>query len=105
MSPRTLQRRLAGERTSYQALVREVREDLARAYLAESRLAISEIAFVLSFSDVSTFHRAFRRWTRQTPLAYRRRAGTARGAARNGRGGAHGQDSGVLGQDHAVDGP
>jgi AraC-like DNA-binding protein len=82
-----------------------VREDHARAYLAESRLAISEIAFVLSFSDVSTFHRAFRRWTRQTPLAYRRRAGTARGAARNGRGGAHGQDSGVLGQDHAVDGP
>jgi AraC-like DNA-binding protein len=74
MSPRTLQRRLAEERTSYQALVREVREDLAREYLTESLLSISEIAFLLGFSDVSTFHRAFRRWTRQTPLAYRRRA-------------------------------
>jgi AraC-like DNA-binding protein len=103
MSPRTLQRRLAGERTSYQALVREVREDLARGYLTESRLSVSEIAFVLGFSDVSTFHRAFRRWTRQTPLAYRRRGGTAHGAGRNGRGGAPGQDSGALGQDRAVE--
>jgi AraC-like DNA-binding protein len=105
MSPRTLQRRLTGDGTTYQALVHEVREDLARGYLAESRLSISEIAFVLGFSDVSTFHRAFRRWTRQTPRAYRRHAATARASGRSGGGGADGKDSGAFGQDHAVDGP
>jgi AraC-like DNA-binding protein len=101
MSPRTLQRRLARERTSYQHLVSEVREDLARQYLTESRLSISEIAFVLGFSDVSAFHRAFKRWTDQTPRAYRQRAGTALDAGSGGRSGAFGQDSGAQGQDAA----
>jgi AraC-like DNA-binding protein len=101
MSPRTLQRRLAHDRTSYRELVSEVREDLAREYLTESRLSISEIAFVLGFSDVSTFHRAFKRWTRQTPRAYRHRVGTARNTGSGGRPGALGQDSGVRGQDRA----
>jgi AraC-like DNA-binding protein len=90
MSPRTLQRRLADEQTSYQALVREVREDLASGYLTESRLSISEIAYLLGFSDVSTFHRAFRRWTHETPRAYRRRTRTRGVTDRDGRRGAHG---------------
>jgi AraC-like DNA-binding protein len=71
MSPRTLQRRLAASGTSYQRLVTEVREELARNHLRDSRLSIGEIAFVLGFSDVSAFHRAFKRWTAQTPSAFR----------------------------------
>jgi AraC-like DNA-binding protein len=101
MSPRTLQRRLAHDRTTYQDLVSEVREDLAREYLTESRLSISEIAFVLGFSDVSSFHRAFKRWTHQTPRAYRQRAGASRDDGVRGRRGALGQDSGARGQDPA----
>jgi AraC-like DNA-binding protein len=101
MSPRTLQRRLAHDRTTYQDLVSEVREDLAREYLTESRLSISEIAFVLGFSDVSSFHRAFKRWTHQTPRAYRQRAGTVRDNGTRPRRGALGQDSGARGQDTA----
>jgi AraC-like DNA-binding protein len=72
MSPRTLQRKLSAEGTSFQELATEVRQDLARQHLIDSRLSISEIAFLLGFSDVSTFHRAFKRWTQQTPSAFRR---------------------------------
>jgi AraC-like DNA-binding protein len=72
MSPRTLQRKLSAQGTTYQELVTEVRKDLARQHLTDSRLSISEIAFLLGFSDVSTFHRAFKRWTQQTPSAFRR---------------------------------
>jgi AraC-like DNA-binding protein len=35
-------------------------------------MALSEVAFLLGFSEVAAFHRAFRRWTSQTPLEYRR---------------------------------
>ncbi|HNN93134.1 MAG TPA: helix-turn-helix transcriptional regulator, partial [Pseudomonadota bacterium] len=59
------------EGTTLQEVLRQLREDLARRHLAEQRESIAEIAFVLGFSDVSTFHRAFKRWTGQTPLAYR----------------------------------
>ena len=41
-------------------------------YLSASDLALSEIAFLLGFSQTAAFHRAFKRWTRQTPLQYRR---------------------------------
>jgi AraC-like DNA-binding protein len=40
--------------------------------LRESRESIAEIAFILGFSEVSAFHRAFKRWTGATPSAYRR---------------------------------
>jgi AraC-like DNA-binding protein len=83
MSPRSLQRRLADLGTSYQALVSDVRRELALRHLSEGTLAISETAFVLGFSEVSTFHRAFKRWTGQTPASFRLgRAARPGGAAR-----------------------
>ncbi|WP_437797566.1 AraC family transcriptional regulator [Sorangium sp. So ce693] len=75
MSPRSLQRRLKEEGTSLSSVLDRLRADLAVRYLSESRDAISEIAFLLGFSEVSTFHRAFKRWTGVTPAAYRRGAG------------------------------
>ncbi|MFT3776218.1 MAG: AraC family transcriptional regulator [Minicystis sp.] len=71
-SPRSLQRRLQEEGTSLSSLLDRVRTDLAVRYLSESRESIAEVAFLLGFSEVSTFHRAFKRWTGQTPAAYRR---------------------------------
>lgn len=94
MSPRSLQRLLGREGTTYHRLVADVQEDLARQLLVESRLSPAEIAFTLGFSDASTFHRAFKRWTAQTPLGFRR------AAARSGAPvGARGQSSGARGQD------
>ncbi len=71
MSARTLARRLADEGTSHKAILDELRADLARRYLADRALAISEVAFLLGFSEPSAFHRAFKRWTGQTPTQFR----------------------------------
>jgi AraC-like DNA-binding protein len=77
VSPRTLQRRLADEHgTSFQAVVDEVRAQLARHWLDERELSVAEVAFALGFADQSAFHRAFVRWTGATPGQYRRRATT-----------------------------
>jgi AraC-like DNA-binding protein len=77
LAPRTLQRRLADEhQTSFQALLEQLRKDLARQWLSEQQLSIAEIAFALGFADQSTFHRAFVRWTGVTPGQFRRRPET-----------------------------
>ncbi|WP_437631189.1 AraC family transcriptional regulator [Sorangium sp. So ce854] len=75
MSPRSVQRRLKEAGTSLSSLLDRLRADLAVRYLSESRDSIPEIAFLLGFSEVSTFHRAFKRWTGVTPATYRRGAG------------------------------
>ena len=71
MSARTLQRRLADERVSYQKLLDDARKAAAGRYLAESTLAIGEVAYLLGYSEASAFHRAFRRWYGATPEAFR----------------------------------
>jgi AraC-like DNA-binding protein len=71
MSPRTLQRRLSSEGTSFQQLLDATREELARVYVRESRLTLAEVAYLLGYSELSTFLRAFRRWTGKTPGQFR----------------------------------
>jgi AraC-like DNA-binding protein len=68
---RTLQRRMREEGQTYHGLLDSLRCELARHHLRERRLAVSEIAFLLGFGDVSALHRAFRRWTGLTPRAFR----------------------------------
>lgn len=72
MSKRTLQRRLSAEGTSYQGLLRGVREELASHYLLNSTLSASEISYLLGFEDANSFFRAFGEWTGSTPEAVRR---------------------------------
>lgn len=74
MSPRTLQRRLRELGYSYNALADEVRRGAASLYLQQPDIAIAEVAYLLGFSDQSTFNRAFKRWTGVTPKQYRTRA-------------------------------
>jgi AraC-like DNA-binding protein len=69
-SARTLQRRLADEGTSVTTLVESVRRERAFAYLA-ANLPIGEVSYLLGFSEPRAFHRAFRRWTGETPQAWR----------------------------------
>ncbi len=75
LSPRSLQRRLADEGTRYNDLVDEVRREFAEQYLARPRLAISEVAYLVGFTDPSAFFKAFRRWTGVTPTDYRQSLG------------------------------
>lgn len=72
MSARTLQRRLENEGTEFNALLDDVRRQLAREHLAREQLSLTEIAFLLGYSDPRAFNRAFRRWTGRTPNAHRR---------------------------------
>ena len=73
LSERSLQRRLADDGVTFDAIVEEVRRELALRYLADPALAIGEIAYLLGYSEPSAFHRAFKRWTGQTPAQARRR--------------------------------
>jgi AraC-like DNA-binding protein len=71
VSRRTLTRRLAEERASFRQILDDVRRDFARALLQDRSLSIGDIAFFLQYSEPAAFHRSFRRWTGQTPLAFR----------------------------------
>lgn len=66
-SARTLQRQLQLEGTTYQAVLADTRERLARHYLAHSDMSIAEIAYMLAYDDTNSFYRAFRTWTGSTP--------------------------------------
>jgi AraC-like DNA-binding protein len=70
VTARTLQRRLQSEGTSFAALLDTLRGELALTYLGQER-RVGEIALLLGFSDASTFHHAFKRWTGTTPERYR----------------------------------
>jgi AraC-like DNA-binding protein len=72
MSPRTLQRRLRDEGTSFRTVHDDARREIASDFLADSSLSISEVADRLGFADVSSFDTAFKRWTGRTPRAVRR---------------------------------
>ena len=72
LSVRTLQRRLADEGIVFKTLVADVRRDLALRYLADGKTDLTEIAFLVGYSELSAFDRAFRRWTGSTPRAARR---------------------------------
>ncbi len=71
VSVRTLGRRLEEEGTSFKVLLNDVRRELALNMLVRGEMPIADVARQLDFADVSTFHRAFRRWTGQTPATYR----------------------------------
>ena len=70
MSPRTLQVKLLKSSTTFQDVVNETRRALACGYIENSAMSITEIAYLLGFSDTSNFSRAFRRWTGHSPSAY-----------------------------------
>ncbi|MDF3834701.1 AraC family transcriptional regulator [Cupriavidus basilensis] len=77
---RTLQRRLQAQGLSYSALVDGVRRLKAEHYLADPAISLAQLAMLLGFSEQSAFSHAFKRWTQETPNAWRRRLlGGARG--------------------------
>jgi len=72
---RTLQRKLKAESKSFNELLDECRHHMALKLLAEQRVPLIEISYMLGFSDQSGFTRAFRRWTNTSPKQYRDKNG------------------------------
>jgi AraC-like DNA-binding protein len=72
MSARTLRRRLQEAGTSYREVLDATRAELAKRYLADAALPVGAVSFMLGFSEPSTFHRAFKRWTGMTPAQFRK---------------------------------
>jgi AraC-like DNA-binding protein len=74
VSQQTLRRRLIEEENcGFQEIKDKLRHDVAAHLLTKSRLTLEEIALSLGFSELSTFHRAFRRWTGLSPGEFRDR--------------------------------
>jgi AraC-like DNA-binding protein len=72
-TPRTLQRRLARVGTSFDALRDDARKQAAEVYLADETLSITEVAYLLGYSEPGALHRAFKRWYGMTPEAFRQK--------------------------------
>jgi len=77
VSARTLQRRLTEAGTSFTRLLERVRREMAFRLLRNRSLAVYEVAFLLGYSEPSTFYRAFRRWAGASPVEYRHRESTS----------------------------
>jgi len=67
MSYRGLQRKPAETNVSFRKLYEECRLSLAKKYVSEENLSVTEIAFLLGFGESSSFSRAYRRWTGCSP--------------------------------------
>ncbi|HET9930078.1 MAG TPA: AraC family transcriptional regulator ligand-binding domain-containing protein [Polyangiaceae bacterium] len=73
VAPRTLQRTLSNEGTTYAEIATRMKRAAAERLLRRRELAIAEVAYALDFSDASAFHHAFVRWTGVTPGEFRAR--------------------------------
>ncbi len=82
MSPRTLQRRLKDESTTFQEVLAVTRAELAEQFLQDEDLPLAQIALLLGYEDPTSFHRSYRQWTGHTPA--KRRATLSRAPATAG---------------------
>ena len=71
MSQRSFQRRLRELGLTYRELLDQTRHELARRYLDDPAKSVTEITFLLGFSEQSAFTRAFRHWSGMSPSVYR----------------------------------
>jgi len=71
VSERVMQRELQSEGTTFRKVVDDLRRDLAAEYLADTHHSITDVSFMLGFSEPSVLHRYFRRWYGMTPASYR----------------------------------
>lgn len=69
LTPRTLQRKLLEENTSFRVVANEVRRDIALQLMKNPKLNISEVSQIVGYSDMAAFRRAFKTWTKATPKA------------------------------------
>ena len=69
---------LSSEGLTFSEIAEELKSDLARHYLRDGDLPISQIAWLLGYQEVSAFTHAFKRWTGKTPRELRAQENAAR---------------------------
>jgi AraC-like DNA-binding protein len=67
ISSRSLQRKLNKKNTNFRSILNEVRKDIAKYYIHESTVSLMEIAFILGYSEYTSFSRAYKKWTGNSP--------------------------------------
>jgi AraC-like DNA-binding protein len=72
MSTRSLQRKLQNAHTTFGKLLDEERQEIAEHYIHDSTVSLTEIAYVLGYSEYSSFWRAYKRWTKTSPSEIRK---------------------------------
>jgi AraC-like DNA-binding protein len=75
LGARTLQRKLKAQNVAFKELVDDTRRHFSLRYLRDRTTTLSEVSYLLGYSEVSAFNRAFRRWTGSTPSEFRARQG------------------------------
>jgi AraC-like DNA-binding protein len=71
MSPSMLHLKLSQHGTNFQQLLDDTRKELAWSYVQQPTRSVTEITFLLGFTDTSNFTRAFKRWTGMSPTDFR----------------------------------
>ena len=71
MSSKTLERRLAARGTTFSVLLDDMRSGLAKRYLSDTDLRLDQIAYLTGYSEPAPLVRAFKRWTKTTPMQFR----------------------------------
>ena len=74
INARTLQRSLQEKNTTFSTLLTDTRMDIAKGYIQDRHMDLTEVAFLLGFAELSTFSRSFKRWTGKSPMQYRKAA-------------------------------
>ncbi|WP_197416869.1 helix-turn-helix domain-containing protein [Leptotrichia sp. oral taxon 847] len=72
ISGRTLQRNLSSENTSFNQLVKDIQKIMTFNYLEEKELSIDEIAYLVGYTELSSFYRAFKKWIGKTVSQYQK---------------------------------
>lgn len=73
LTPRSLQYKLSEVGATYRELLDEVQLSLAHKYLLDKNISLVDVAFLLGYSEQSAFQKAFKRWSNETPGAFRKR--------------------------------
>jgi AraC-like DNA-binding protein len=74
LSPRSFTRHLAEEGTTFGEILERLRQRLAARYLADDRMSVQQIAWLLGYSEVGAFNHAYKRWTGTAPRRTRKPA-------------------------------
>ena len=74
ITPRTLQRKLQEENTTFRELSDVIKFELSSTLLKHNELSVAEIAYKLGYTDPGTFRKAFKQWSGNSPVDYRNKA-------------------------------